>query len=91
MLTISERGNLLINCVIKKMAPCVCAYVNECKCVHVWESVLVILEEDENIGVEMMRKSGVFLKGTLFSGSSAMLIECDSLIKGHDLVHTYQF
>lgn len=66
MLTISERGHLLINWCHKKMAPYVCAYVNECKCVHVWVSVLVILEEDENIGVEMMRKSGAFLKGTLF-------------------------
>lgn len=68
-----------------------CADVSECKCVHVWVSVLVILEEDENISIEMMRKSGAFLKGTLFSGSLAMLIECGSLIKGHDLIHTYQF
>lgn len=60
-------------------------------CVHVWVSVLVVLEEDENISVDVMRNSKAFLRSALFSDSLAILIRCDSLIKGNDLVHTYQF
>lgn len=54
-------------------------------------SVLVFLEEDENIGADMMRNSRAFLEKALFSDSLAILIGRDSLIKGNDLVHTYQF
>lgn len=59
-----------------------------CVCVRVWVSVLVISEEEEHIGGDIMRKGRVFLKRTQFSGSWAMLLEGDSLIKGCDLVHT---
>lgn len=70
MFAISERGHLLIKwCHKKNGTLCVCAFVSECKSVHVWVSVLVILEEDENISVEMTRKRRAFLKGTQFSGS----------------------
>ena len=41
--------------------------------------------------VDMARKGRTFLKGALFSGSSVMMIECDSFIKDHDLVQTYHF
>lgn len=60
-------------------------------CVHVWGSVLAILEEDENIGVDMVRNSRASLQGALFSSSLAILVGCDILIKGCHLVHTYQF
>lgn len=92
-LTVSEKGHLLKTWGLQKMAVYMCAHVCEFMqvCVHLWVNMLVIWEEDENIGVSMMRTSRAFLKGTLFSGSLAMLIECDSFIKSHDLVHTYQF
>lgn len=53
--------------------------------------VLAILEEGENIAVGMMNEDRALHKGTLFLGSLAMLTECDSFIKGHGLVQTYQF
>ena len=58
---------------------------------HVWVSVLVVLEEDESFSVDVMRNSKAFPRRALFSDSLAILIGCDSLIKGNDLVHTYQF
>lgn len=53
--------------------------------------MLMIWEKDENIGVDMMKNGRLFFTGALFSGSLAKLIECDSLVQGHDLVSIYQF
>lgn len=52
--------------------------------------MLMIWEKDENLGVDMMKMVDFSSQEPCFSGSLAKLIECDSLVQGHDLVSIYQ-